>query len=393
MSGFNLVVPSRIIFGVGKIHNLDKYILEYGDKVLLLCGNSSLKASGMFDKIINNFETDNISYEVHTVSDEPNVELIDSLVCEYKNKNVDLIVSIGGGSVIDTGKAVSAMLNEEGSIADYLEGVGSKSPSGKKVPFIAVPTTSGTGSETTKNAVIKGQKGDVKFKKSIRHDNLVPNVALVDPVLTLGCSKKVTMQSGIDAFCQLLEGYICTNCNSFTDMLAEKGLRRMSESLLNAYNNGDDLDARTDVSYASLLSGICMANSGLTTIHGFASVIGGLYDDIPHGAVCASLLQGATIVNLQKIKDFEPNNPAAYKYAKLGAYLMGATYSPDRHEVFFRAVVDTLKQWNEKMDIPRLSDFGVDKDDFWKILDQAKQRYNPVKLSASEMEQILDMSY
>ena len=393
MSGFNLVVPSKIIFGEGKIHTLDKYILEYGDKVLLLCGKASLKNSGMFDKIIGNFETDNISYEIHTITDEPDVETIDNLANEYRNKPVDLIVSIGGGSVIDTGKALSAMLKEEGSIIDYLEGVGDKVPSGKKVPFIAVPTTSGTGSEATKNAVIKGQIGDVKFKKSIRHDNLVPNVALVDPVLTLNCSKKVTMQSGLDAFCQLLEAYICTNSNAFTDMLAENGLRRMSESLLSAYNNGEDLDARNDVSYAALLSGICMANAGLTTIHGFASVIGGLYDGIPHGAICASLLHGATVVNIQKIKDFEPNNPSAYKYAKLGAYLMHATYSPDRHEVFFRAVVDTLKEWNEKMNIPRLSDFGIDKDDFWKILDEAKQRYNPVKLSDSEMEQILDISY
>ncbi len=393
MSGFNLVVPSKIVFGEGKIHTLNKYILEYGDKVLLLCGKTSLKDSGMFDIIVNNFETDNISYEIHTVTNEPDVDIIDSLANEYRNKPVDLIVSIGGGSVIDTGKALSAMLREEGSVVDYLEGVGTKEPSGKKVPFIAVPTTSGTGSEATKNAVIKGNVGDIKFKKSIRHDNLVPNVALVDPALTLNCSKKVTMQSGLDAFCQLLEGYICTNCNTFTDMLAEKGLRRMSESLVHAYNNGGDLDARTDVSYASLLSGICMANSGLTTIHGFASVIGGLYDGIPHGAICASLLYGATVVNIQKIKDFEPNNPAAYKYAKLGAYLMSATYSPDRHEVFFRAVIDTLKQWIELMNIPRLSDFGIDKDDFWKILDEAKQRYNPVKLSDSEMEQILDFSY
>ena len=138
MSGFNLVVPSKIIFGEGKIHTLDKYILEYGDKVLLLCGKASLKNSGMFDKIIGNFETDNISYEIHTITDEPDVETIDNLANEYRNKPVDLIVSIGGGSVIDTGKALSAMLKEEGSIVDYLEGVGYKVPSGKKVPFIAV---------------------------------------------------------------------------------------------------------------------------------------------------------------------------------------------------------------------------------------------------------------
>lgn len=393
MSGFNLVVPSKIIFGEGKIHSLNKYILEYGDKVLFLCGQTSLKSSGMFEKIIENFEKDNISYEIHSIKDEPSVEIIDNLSGEYRQKNVDVILSIGGGSVIDAGKAVSAMLKEEGSIKDYLEGVGTKKPSGNKVPFIAVPTTSGTGSEATKNAVIKGKDNEYSFKKSLRHDNFVPNVALVDPILTLQCSKKVTMQSGLDAFCQLLEAYISTNSNTFTDMLAEKGLKRMCESLLNAYNNPEDLDARSDVSYASLLSGICMANAGLTTIHGFAGVIGGLYDNIPHGAICASLLHGATVVNLQKIKDFEPNNPAAYKYAKIGAYLMDATYSPQRHEVFFRAVVDTLKQWNEEMNIPKLSEFGIDKDDFWRILEYAKQRTNPVKLSDSEMEEILDISY
>ncbi|WP_181965917.1 iron-containing alcohol dehydrogenase [Anaerofustis stercorihominis] len=393
MSGFNLVVPSKIIFGEGKIHTLNKYILEYGDNILFLCGKTSLKASGMYDKIIENFESDNISYEIHSIKEEPSVEIIDNLASEYRNKRVDAIVSIGGGSVIDTGKALSSMLKEDGSIKDFLEGVGTRTPSGKKVPFIAVPTTSGTGSEATKNAVIKGMDGEVRFKKSIRHDNLMPDVALVDPVLTLNCPKNVTMQSGIDAFCQLLEAYICTNSNTFTDMLAEKGLKRMCESLLSAYNNGEDLDARNDVAYASLLSGICMANAELTTIHGFAGVIGGFYDNIPHGAICASLLHGATVVNIQKIKDFEPNNPAAYKYAKIGAFLMDANYSPDRHEVFFRAVVDTLKSWNEEMNIPRLSDFSIEEDDFWKILEEAKQRYNPVKLSNSEMEKILEYSY
>lgn len=393
MKGFELVVPGRIVFGENKIDTLSKYILNFGTNILFLCGSNSLKASGTLDRIIDKFEENGIRYEIQTVLGEPEADTVDMLVNEYRQKEVDVVVSVGGGSTIDTGKAVSAMLAQEGSITDYLEGVGEKKPSGKKIPFIACPTTSGTGSECTKNAVIKGVKGKVRFKKSLRHDNYMPDVAIVDPVLTLGCPKNVTRNSGIDAFCQILEAYVCTNSNGFTDTLAYKGIRRIADNIVKVYNNPDDLEARSNVAYGSLLSGICMANAGLTTIHGFAGVIGGLFDGIPHGAVCASLLYGATVVNLQKIKDFEPNNPAGYKYARVGAYLMGATYYPDRHDIYFRAIVETLKDWQKKMDIKPLREYGITRDDFWEILDGAAQRYNPVKLTDSEMEKILEYSY
>lgn len=392
MNSFNLVFPRKILFGTNKIDNLYECVLGYGGKVLLLCGGNSLYKSGALNKIINMFIRHNISYDLERITGEPTCEKIDNLTDKYKKKSIDVVVSIGGGSVIDTGKAISAMLKEDGSIKDYLEGVGSKKPSGKKVPFIACPTTSGTGSECTKNAVIKHVNIEGGFKKSIRHDNYIPDIAIVDPMLTLTSPKSVTMQSGIDAFCQLLESYVCLNSNTFTDSLAEKGIKKMCEYLPRAYANPGDIDARTNVSYASLLSGICMANAGLTTIHGFAGVIGGLYD-APHGAICASLLYGATITNVQKILDYQPNNLAAPKYGKLGAFLMDASYSPDRHEVFFRALTETLKGWEKEFNIPRLKDFGIDKDDFWKILEDAKQRYNPVKLSNSEMEKILELSY
>ena len=393
MKGFELVIPGRIVFGENKIDTLSRYILSYGKNILFLCGGNSLKESGVLDRILDSFEENDIRYEIQKVVGEPQAETIDMLANEYRKKEVDVVVSVGGGSTIDTGKAVSAMLMEEGSITDFLEGVGEKKPSGRKIPFIACPTTSGTGSECTKNAVIKGVKGKIRFKKSLRHDNYMPDVAIVDPVLTLGCPKSVTRNSGLDAFCQILEAYVCTNSNSFTNTLAYKGIRRIADNLVKAYNNPDDLEARSNVAYGSLLGGICMANAGLTTIHGFAGVIGGLYDGVPHGAVCAALLYGATVVNLQKIKDFEPNNPAAYKYARVGAYMMDATYYPDRHEVYFRALVEKLREWKKELDIKPLREFGIENDDFWEILEGAAQRYNPVKLTESEMEKILDYSY
>ncbi len=177
-------------------------------------------------------------------------------------------------------------------------------------------------------------------------------------------------------------------------MLAYEGLSKMAKSLVSVCTDGhDDIEARSDISYAAMLSGICIANGGLTTIHGIAPGIGGLYENAPHGAVCASLLLAATTINLQRIKDFEPTNEGGIKYAKLGALLLGVDYNPDKHEVFFRAVVDTFKEWQEVLNIPKLREFGVSKDDFWKILENSTQRANPVELSESEMEKILEMSF
>ena len=179
---------------------------------------------------------------------------------------------------MDAGKAISAMLTQEGSVKDYLEGVGHKHPSGNKVPFFAVPTTSGTGSEATKNAVLS-EIGPNGYKKSLRHDHFVPDLAIVDPDLTLSCPPGLTAYSGMDAFTQLLEAYVSTKAHPFTDALCEKALELLSGSLLQAYQDGENIEAREAMSYAAWTSGIVLAQVGLGVVHGFASAVGGMFDN------------------------------------------------------------------------------------------------------------------
>ena len=226
--------------------------------------------------------------------------LIDSVVRESSDKKYDLVVAIGGGSVIDAGKAISAMMYKTDSLTDFLEVVGHKEHPGTKLPFIAVPTTSGTGSEATKNSVIS-EVGKEGFKRSLRHDNIVPDIALVDPELTLSCSPEITAASGMDCFTQLTEAYISDKSNQYTDALAIEGLRSVKASLVKSYIDGGDIEARTGMSFAALTSGICLANAGLGVVHGFASSVGGMYN-IPHGLVCGTLMAVSNKINVRELE-------------------------------------------------------------------------------------------
>jgi alcohol dehydrogenase class IV len=270
----------QIYFGAGKFSELPSLINGYGGSLLLVSGKDSFSGSKYFNELFSSLERNGIRSSVITISGEPSVEDIDSAVSKFRNQKTDAVVAIGGGSVIDAGKAISAMLGTRESVLEFLEGVGIKTHSGVKVPFIAVPTTSGTGSEATKNAVIS-RVGKEGFKRSLRHDNFVPDVALVDPELTVSCSPEITAASGMDCFTQLTEAYFSTKSNPFTDALALEGIKSIKTSLKESYINGGNIEARTGMSFAALTSGICLANAGLGAVHGFASSIGGMYN-IPH---------------------------------------------------------------------------------------------------------------
>jgi alcohol dehydrogenase class IV len=385
---FKMADMPRIDYGSGIVKMIPSLLEPYGSSVLLITGRQSFTASVHWDQLLLQFESARLSWKHHVVEHEPKPQLIDDCVAAFRHSAIDVVVAIGGGSVIDAGKAISAMLRMNGFVKDYLEGVGTKKVTGEKVPFIAVPTTAGTGSEATKNAVIS-EVGINGFKKSLRHDHLVPNHAVVDPQLTLNCPQNVTAQSGMDAFTQLLESYLSTNANPMTDALAMDGIRMVGKALPAAVENGDELGAREQMAYASLLSGITLANAGLGTIHGFASAVGSFFD-IPHGLICARLMGPVNKLTVRKLKQRSVKSVALRKYTEVGKLFCAASKQND--EACRMALLDTIDLWTERFGLRRLADFGVKEDDFDRIIDGAGNKFNPVPLDRDEMHEALAMA-
>lgn len=375
-------IPS-IIFGVGKRKELPQVIERFGNNVLIITGAGSFRKSAIGSQMLEEITKKNLSCYFESITGEPTPEDIDSIVNKYPDVPIDVIVAIGGGSVVDAGKAISAMAGKRETIVEYLESVGSRQPDGTKLPFIAVPTTAGTGSETTKNAVIT-RLGENGFKKSLRHDNYVPNVALVDPELTKSCSRELTAATGFDAFTQLLEAYVSPKSSPIIDVLALEGLHNAIHHLKQAWQEGSNLESRTGMAYAAMLSGIALANAGLGTVHGFASSIGGLFP-IPHGVVCGTLMAEVAAKNIEKL--FHSPNEAFRKYAKVGKLMTSDKSRTDEYYCHF--LIDTLRTWTEEMNIPKLSSYGVKIEDIQTIVSITENKNNPVPLSVEEMSAVL----
>lgn len=375
----------QLVFGPGKFSTLPAMINTFGNRVLLVTGARSFTDSPLGASLMEKFEADN--YFVHHVAipGEPTPLMIDRAVVDSASFNADVVVAIGGGSALDAGKAISALLPLQESVKVYLEGVGIKTHPGIKIPFIAVPTTAGTGSEATKNAVIS-EVGERGFKKSLRHNNFVPDIALVDPELTLTCSPETTAASGMDAFTQLLESYLSTAANPVTDALALEGLELISKSLLKVFHNGTDINARTDMALAAYLSGITLANAGLGLVHGFAASVGG-YFEIPHGVICSSTMAAANDFTVRKLRHAKLESQALDKYARVGALFAG---DRSRNADFYvDHLVDTIRQYASEMHIPRLREGGLKESDLDGIVKITDCKFNPVILEKDEIRQVL----
>lgn len=382
MVAFGFAATPNIEFGSGKIKLLPGFLKDYGNSILLITGKQSFIQSDYWDRLLLQFEAAKIRWIHYIIDREPTPQMIDACVQTHGNSNIDCVVAIGGGSVIDAGKAISAMMCHSGSVKDYLEGVGTKLPNGKKVSFIAVPTTAGTGSETTKNAVIS-ETGAEGYKKSLRHDRYVPDIALIDPELTLLCPKDVTAQSGMDAFTQLLESYVSVKANAMTDALAVDGIRKIRDGLETAYHEADRLEARENVAYAAMLSGITLANAGLGTVHGFASSIGGFFN-IPHGLICARMMEPVNRLTIDKLKKNASNDQALYKYARIGKlFSMNKNYTDAD---YIKILLELINRWTDEFKLKKLSEFGVQTADFKRIIAATDNKNNPAVLNNTELE-------
>jgi alcohol dehydrogenase class IV len=371
----------KIIFGPGKRSELAGAVIGLGRRVLLLTGSSSIHNSGHGDEIINALMASNLELEHEVIAHEPSPSLIDNIVDQYRPSSVEVVVAIGGGSVMDAGKAISAMIPVEGSIREYLEGVGEKQHPGLKIPFIAMPTTSGTGSEMTKNAVIS-EVGEAGFKKSLRHENFIPELAIIDPEMMLSCPAKLTAASGMDAFSQLLESYLSTKANAMTDALALQGLKQIKRHLLRAYLEGEqNLEARTGMALAAMFSGITLAHAGLGLVHGFASPLGGFYH-IPHGVVCGSLMAPVFATTIDNLLD-QPDNPFINKLIIVSKVFADFKYKQDLE--YLQAFKEKMIHFTSLLEMPLLSDYGLKEEGIQKVLDCTSHKNHPVKLSNEQM--------
>ncbi|MDF1560820.1 MAG: iron-containing alcohol dehydrogenase [Bacteroidales bacterium] len=374
-----------IYFGSGKISELPGIVSYYGKSVLLVTGARSFMDSRRAGRLFDLFGSNGITFQHVTVRSEPSPQTVDDTVLKFAGREINAVVSIGGGSVIDAGKAISAMLGKTGSVTEYLEVVGNKEHPGTKVPFIAVPTTSGTGSEATKNAVIS-KVGRDGFKRSLRHDNFVPDAAIVDHELTLECPPEITAAAGMDCFTQLTEAYLSTKANEYTDALALEGIMAIKRSLVRSYTHGDDITARSDMSFAALTSGICLANAGLGAVHGLAGTIGALFD-IPHGVVCGTLMADANDLNVRELRKGKNGEAALRKYATLGRLFSDTAVKSDNYYIDF--FLDYLRAVTFFLDLPKLSRFGLNEEDLPVICSQSDVKNNPAELSAGILSEIL----
>jgi alcohol dehydrogenase class IV len=374
----------QIIFGCSSRKELPGIVSRWGKNVLVVTGKSSFSSNRIGSEILELLKKSNILVQVVSVVSEPSPTDIDATVAKYRDDKPDAVVAIGGGSVIDAGKAISAMIMVDGNIKDYLEGIGTKTHPGTKLPFVAMPTTSGTGSEATKNAVIS-HVGNDGYKKSLRHENFMPDVALIDPELAVSCPPEITAAAGMDAFTQLVESYLSVKSNPITDALAIDGITHLIRSIEKAIHHPNNLHAREDLAYAALLSGITLANAGLGVVHGFAQPLGSLFK-IPHGVVCGTLMGAANTITLEKILASGEKSIALSKYARLGRLISRREDAEVSLAETFAEYVDEL---TEKLHIPLLSKYGVKEQHIDKIVSLTKLKEHPVKLSETELKKIL----
>ncbi len=369
---FEFATAARIVFGAGAAAQVAPEANQMGERTLLVTTRSA-----KCDAISA------LACETLIVKGEPTVEFVRQGTRRAREAGCDMVIGFGGGSAIDAGKAIAALLGNGGDPLDYLEVVGRGQPLRRpSAPFIAVPTTAGTGSEVTRNAVLASTEHSVKA--SLRGAGMLPRLAVVDPELTLGLPPEVTASTGLDALTQLIEPMVSTRATPMTDLFAREGIRLAARSLARACEDGADRSAREDMSMASLLGGLCLANAGLGAVHGFAAPVGGAFA-APHGAVCAALLPHAMDINIRALR--ARGGAALDRYAEVARILTG------RPEAAPEEGTEWVGQICRRLRIPALAAYGVRTEDVPSLVENAARassmKGNPIALTPAEMTEIL----
>jgi alcohol dehydrogenase class IV len=381
---FEFLTPTRILFGPGVLKEAAPLARGLGARAFVVNGTRA-EAAG---RLLRALEAQGVQYSLFAVSGEPTTELVEEGLRLARQANSDLVIGIGGGSALDTAKALSALLANGGELLDYLEVIGrGRTLTRSALPCIAIPTTAGTGAEVTRNAVLAVPSQRVKV--SLRSPLMVPRLALIDPELTYSLPPAVTASTGLDALTQLIEPYVSIRANPVTDALCREGMKRSSRSLTRAYSDGQDYAAREDLVVASLFGGLALANAGLGTIHGFASVIGGMFS-APHGAVCARLLPFTVAANLAALRARDPEAAALYKYDQIAQILTGDSQAKAEDGVHW------LEALGSRLNVPALGSYGMTTSDMplvaEKTLVASSTKANPITLTSDELRSILEQS-
>ncbi len=374
---FEFATAGRIVFGPGTIRQAPATASTLGRRAFVVTRKSAdLSQAGLAGDL----------FPAHfPVSGEPTVDLVRRGALQARDSRCDMVIALGGGSAIDAGKAIAALLANGGDPLDYLEVVGEGRPLTRpSVPFVAIPTTAGTGAEVTRNAVLSSPAHRVKA--SLRSPYMLPAIAIVDPELTLDLPPAVTASTGLDALTQLVEAYVSCRANALTDAYCLEGMRRTRNALPRAFENGRDLAARTDMSFAALLSGLALANAGLGSVHGFASPLGGA-SEAPHGALCAALLPHAMFVNIAALSVSPSHAPHLRRYAAIARILTGdADALPEDGAAWVAALCARLA-------VQPLRALGIAPADVPALAAQAARsssmKGNPIVLTASQLEDLL----
>ncbi len=379
---FEFTTATRIVFGAGTANTVGAVAKEFGRRALVVTGRDAKRA----DRLLANLQSAGVSAVTFSIAGEPELATVEQGVKLAKAESCELLIGFGGGSAIDAAKAMAAMLANGGELLDYIEIIGRGKPLIRpSVPFIAIPTTAGTGAEVTRNAVLASPEHQVKV--SLRSPLMLARVAVVDPELTYDLPPALTASTGMDALTQLIEPFVCNRSNPMTDGLCIEGLRRAARSMRIAFSNGKDKDAREDMAVASLFGGLALSNAGLGAVHGFAGPIGGSFP-APHGAICAALLPHVMAINLRALRQRDPNDPALYRYEEAARWLAGDMKAKaDDGLKWVRALVLDLK-------VPRLGSFGIQREHFPDLVVKAAKassmKANPIVLTPEELTEILE---
>ena len=382
---FEFATANRVIFGAGALAEVGELAQVFGERVLVVTGSNPDRAA----PLLSILKKAGLKSTVFSVPGEPTIALAKEGTRVAHEAACDLVIGFGGGSALDAGKAIAALVKNGDDPLDFLEVIGRGKPLTKPpLPYIAIPTTAGTGAEVTRNAVLASKEHHVKV--SLRSREMLPRVALVDPELTFSMPPSITASTGLDALTQVIEPFLSAKRNPLTDGLCREGMRLAARSLRLVYKDSEDTEARMDMSLASLIGGLSLANAGLGAVHGFAGPFGGMFD-AAHGAICAALLPHVMEINLRAIRTRGTNPDLRARFDEIGRTLTRNLDALAEDGVLW------LADLCGAFEIPALRSYGLTQSDFPELIEKASvsssMKGNPVKLTEEEMVEILRKAF